>query len=476
MPRRSYTTEVSTAIRVAVDIVLLNAALCSAYWLRFHSPLTNFIPIYKGIPPFEFYLKAFPVATVVFLYMFKLFHSYAKRWRYDAPNEFFMVTKGVVAGMIALMAMTFLLPSTHSPGGLKYSRMTFAMVFPLIELYVTLGRLLANAVEKKLYRVSKEKRKILIIGTGETSARIARHVRRNPSLECQIVGFLKCAGERGSSSKIISPVIGMAEEFPGIISRLDIDEVFLTTPGLEHKKLMDIINTCEKNLVEFKHVPDMFELMTRHVDVVNLDGVPLLGIHHTPLRSPWNRFLKRCLDIAGSTTGLIVTSPILALSAIAVKLNSKGPVFYRQERCGEDGRRFYLYKLRTMIHDAERDTGPIWAKEDDPRCTRVGAFLRRHNLDELPQLYNVLCGNMSLVGPRPERPHFVRHFAENMPHYMSRHLVRSGLTGWAQVNGLRGDTSVKARLRYDMYYLENWSLLFDLKVILMTIFARRNAY
>ncbi len=476
MPQQSHTTEISTTIRVVVDVLLLNAALCTAYWLRFHSPLVSIIPVYKGIPPFSFYLKAFPVVTITFLYMFKLFDSYAKRWRYDVLTEFFMVTKGVTAGMIALMAITFLLPSTHSPAGLKYSRATFLMVFPLVELYVTLGRLVTNRIEKSLYRRSKGKRKMLLIGTGETAARIARHLRRNPSLESEIVGFLRCSGEKSSSSKIISPVLGNVDDFPSVISRLDTDEVILTAAGLEHKRLMDIVNTCEKSLLEFKHVPDMFELITRRVDVVNLDGVPLLGIHHTPLLNPWNRFLKRCFDALGAAIGLIISSPVIAIASIVIKLDSKGPVFYKQERCGEDGKRFYLYKLRTMIPDAERHTGPVWAKADDTRRTRVGSFLRRHNLDELPQLYNVLRGDMSLVGPRPERPHFVQRFTDDMPHYMTRHRVKSGLTGWAQVNGLRGDTSIKARLRYDMYYLENWTVLFDLKVIFMTLFARRHAY
>jgi exopolysaccharide biosynthesis polyprenyl glycosylphosphotransferase len=212
------------------------------------------------------------------------------------------------------------------------------------------------------------------------------------------------------------------------------------------------------------------------VDVVSFDGVPLVGIRHIPLHYPWNRFVKRCSDLVGSAAGLILSSPAVALAAIAIKLDSKGPVFYSQERCGEDGTCFRLYKLRTMAEDAEKDTGPVWATENDPRCTRVGAVLRKYNLDELPQLYNVLRGDMSLVGPRPERPHFVSRFTEDMPKYMIRHAVKSGITGWAQVNGLRGDTNIKARLRYDMYYLENWSILFDLKIILMTLFARRNAY
>lgn len=476
MPTRSHTTEIATALRVVLDVALLNGAFCAAYWLRFYSPLTSVIPVVKGVPPFSAYVVAFPFATIVFLYAFKFFGSYAKRWRYEPMNEFFLVTRGMTAGMIALMAITFLLPSTHSETGIKYSRITFFMLVPLLELFLLPGRLVANSLEKALYRRSKERRRLLVIGTGETAARIARHIRRNPSLECTIVGFLKCEGEKSSSSRIVAPVLGSTGDFATVIGGGGVDEVVLTNPRLEHDGVMEMLGICEKNLLSFRHVPDSFEMMAKRVDVVTMDGVPLVGIHRIPLHYPWNRFRKRLFDIVGSSVGLVLSSPVIALAAAAIKLDSKGPVFYSQERCGEDGGRFHIYKLRTMVENAEGETGPVWARADDPRCTRVGAFLRRHNIDELPQLYNVLRGDMSLVGPRPERPHFVHRFTENIPRYMTRHMVRSGVTGWAQVNGLRGDTSIRARLRYDMYYLENWSILFDLKVIFMTIFARRNAY
>lgn len=476
MQSRSRTMEVATAVRVALDIALLNAAFCAAYWVRFRSPLTALIPAVKGVPAFRLYLSAFPVATLAFLYFYKLLGSYARRWRYDAVHEFFVVTRGTAAGMIALMALTFLLPSTHTQAGLKYSRITFLLLFPLVECLVWAGRVAANAVEKRLYRKSAGKRKLLLVGTGETAARLARHVGRHPSLECEIVGFVHCPGEKSSSSRIISPVAGEIDALPALLEKGGVDELVLTNPGLDHARVLRIIADCERNLVEFKHVPDMFEIMTRKVDVVSFDGVPLVGIRHIPLHYPWNRFLKRAFDVAGSAAGLLCVSPIIALCALAVRLDSRGKAFFSQERCGEDGVSFRLWKLRTMVDDAEKHTGPVWARANDPRCTRVGAILRRWNLDELPQLWNVLKGDMSLVGPRPERPHFVNRFREDNPRYMARHAVKSGITGWAQVNGFRGNTSIRARLRYDMYYLENWSPAFDLKVLVMTLFARRNAY
>ncbi len=476
MPKRSLTTEIATAVRVGLDVALLNAAFCAAYWVRFRSPLTSLVPVLKGVPPFRLYLSAFPVATIVFLWFYKLLGSYTRRWRYDAVNEFFLVTRGTAAGMIALMALTFLLPASHTAAGVKYSRITFLLLFPLVECFVWAGRVAANAAEKRLYRRSTGKRKLLLVGTGETAARLARHVRRNPNLECEIAGFVRCPGERGSSSRIISPVVGELDRLQALLEGGGIDELVLTNPGLDHARVIRIVAECEKHLVEFKHVPDMFEIMTRKVDVGSFDGVPLVGIRHIPLHYPWNRFLKRAFDIAGSAAGLILFAPLIAACAAAVRVDSRGNAFFAQERCGEHGKTFRLWKLRTMVADAERHTGPVWARANDPRCTRVGSFLRRWNLDELPQLWNVLKGDMSLVGPRPERPHFVNRFREDNPRYMARHSVKSGITGWAQVNGLRGNTSVRARLRYDMYYLENWSPAFDLKILVMTLFARRNAY
>ncbi|MCX6357935.1 MAG: sugar transferase [Candidatus Aureabacteria bacterium] len=343
MRTRSHTTEIATALRVALDVLFTNAAFCAAYWLRFHSVLTSLIPVSKGIPGFGSYMKAFPVATLVFIYMFKFFGSYARRWRYEAMHEFFLVTKGMAAGMIALMALTFLLPSTHSETGVKYSRITFAMLIPIFEFFLVTGRLAANRIEQRLFHASRERRRIVIIGTGEIAARVARHIGRTPNLECEIVGFLTCPGERGSSSRIISPVLGAVEEFHAVVERENVDEVMLTNPRLDHNRVMDIIIACEKNLVGFRHVPDMFEIMTKRVDVVSFDGVPLVGVHRVPLNYPWNRFRKRLFDILGSAIGLVCSSPAIALAAIAVKLDSRGPVFYAQERCGEDGRCFHSW-------------------------------------------------------------------------------------------------------------------------------------
>jgi exopolysaccharide biosynthesis polyprenyl glycosylphosphotransferase len=223
-------------------------------------------------------------------------------------------------------------------------------------------------------------------------------------------------------------------------------------------------------------VPDLFQILMGSMDVQMVDDIPLLGGSRWPLDYFWNRLLKRMEDVVGAVVGLVLSAPIILVAAVAIKLTSPGSVFYRQERCGERGRRFLLYKLRTMQVDAEKETGPVWTVENDPRRTGLGAFLRRYNLDELPQFWNVLRGDMSLVGPRPERPEFVEQFREEIDRYMARHISKPGLTGWAQVNGLRGNTSIEERIRYDLYYLENWSLSFDFKILFKTLIANQNAY
>jgi exopolysaccharide biosynthesis polyprenyl glycosylphosphotransferase len=223
-------------------------------------------------------------------------------------------------------------------------------------------------------------------------------------------------------------------------------------------------------------VPDLFGVLTSKVSVQHIGDVPLIGVSKWPLDLFWNRVIKRAEDVVGATIGLLVSAPVIAMAAVLIRRSSPGPAFYRQIRCGEAGREFTIYKLRTMRDNAEDDTGPRWAVEDDPRRTRVGAFLRRHNLDELPQFWNVLKGNMSLVGPRPERPHFVEQFKEDISRYMWRHVYKPGMTGWAQINGLRGNTDIGERIKYDLYYLENWSLAFDFKILVQTLVKTDNAY
>ncbi|MFB0546973.1 MAG: exopolysaccharide biosynthesis polyprenyl glycosylphosphotransferase, partial [Anaerolineae bacterium] len=264
------------------------------------------------------------------------------------------------------------------------------------------------------------------------------------------------------------PILGGIEDIPALIDANEVDEVIISLPEASHQEILNIISKCEREKVDIKVFPDVFQIMASEVSIGDLGGLPLLTVRDIALRG-WKLTLKRAVDLVCSAVGLVVLSPLMLLISLLIKLDSPGPVFYFQERMGLDAKPFWTLKFRSMRQDAEAETGPVWATENDPRCTRLGAFIRRLSIDEFPQLINVLLGEMSMVGPRPERPVFVEQFRRQIPHYMDRHREKAGLTGWAQVNGLRGDTSIVERTKYDLWYIENWSLLLDFKIILRTL-------
>jgi Undecaprenyl-phosphate glucose phosphotransferase len=252
----------------------------------------------------------------------------------------------------------------------------------------------------------------------------------------------------------------------------------MALPAEEHVRMLQLLEVVGREMIDVKVVPDLLQVIALKARLEDLDGIPIININDVPLQG-FNSFIKRALDVGISATALSLLAIPFAIVAMIIRRTSSGPILYRQERMGLDGKRFIIYKFRSMYQDAERDTGPVWAREDDPRCTPIGRLLRRTNVDELPQLWNVLRGDMSLVGPRPERPFFVDQFKQRIPQYMLRHKVRAGLTGWAQVNGWRGNTSIEKRIEYDLYYIENWSVSLDLKIMWLTVlkgFFQRHAY
>jgi exopolysaccharide biosynthesis polyprenyl glycosylphosphotransferase len=262
------------------------------------------------------------------------------------------------------------------------------------------------------------------------------------------------------------PVLGAQADLPRLLQEQRPQEVVIALPNASHDELLDVILACEAQRAVVRIFPDMFQIIASELTIDNMDGLPLLTVRDVALRG-WKLSVKRLMDVAGSGLGLVLLSPLLLLVALAIKLESKGSVFYTQERVGLDGKPFQIVKFRSMRADAEKG-GAGWTTQDDPRRTRIGALLRKLNIDEFPQLINVLLGDMSLVGPRPERPMYVEQFKQVVPRYMERHKEKAGMTGWAQVNGLRGDTSIVERTKYDLYYIENWSLLFDAKILLRT--------
>jgi Undecaprenyl-phosphate glucose phosphotransferase len=313
------------------------------------------------------------------------------------------------------------------------------------------------------------------VGTGDVGRMILNKIRQSPALGYRVVGFVDESPAQGDVMGV--PVLGATADLPQLIDAHAIDQVIIAMPERSHQELLEIIALCQRGRVEIKVFPDVFQIIASEMSIGDLNGLPLLTVRDIALRG-WKLTLKRAMDIVGSAIALILLSPFMLLVAALVKLESPGPVFYVQERVGLDGKPFQLLKFRTMRQDAEAN-GPGWTVANDPRRTRLGKFLRRYSIDEWPQFINVLIGEMSLVGPRPERPMYVEQFRQAIPRYMERHRVKPGITGWAQVNGLRGDTSIVERTKYDLWYIENWSLWLDIKILIRTVvhFAKdENAY
>jgi Undecaprenyl-phosphate glucose phosphotransferase len=284
----------------------------------------------------------------------------------------------------------------------------------------------------------------------------------------RVVGFLDDRREAVAGSGL--EVLGRLDQVTEVAAAHGVDQLYIALPLEEHARMLELIKSVRNECLDIKVVPDLVQYATIKAALEDLDGIPIISLNEVPLRG-WNSMLKRGMDAAVGSLMLLVLSPLFAAIAAMIKWKGgNGPVFYRQERISVDGKTFLMWKFRSMHADAERETGPIWASAEDPRRTQVGIWLRRFNLDELPQLINVVLGDMSLVGPRPERPPFVKQFKERIPQYMLRHRVKSGITGWAQVNGWRGNTSIEKRIEYDLYYIENWSLLLDVKILILTLF------
>jgi exopolysaccharide biosynthesis polyprenyl glycosylphosphotransferase len=340
---------------------------------------------------------------------------------------------------------------------------------------VWLTRVVLDALLREAHRRGRDLERVLIVGDGEQAQLVEAKIRSAPELGYRIAGFIG----NGSPAARVQPVLGGLGSIPEIVREQAIGEVIIAWAGISHQQLIDIVTGCTRQRVDIKIFPDIFELMAREVETSELTGLPLMRVRDVALRG-WMRFLKRALDVAVSWTLLVFLSPWLLLMALLVKLTSPhGPILYVQERVGLDGRPFYMLKFRSMRPDAEAESGPVWTVPNDPRRTRLGEIIRRFSLDEFPQLINVLLGEMSLVGPRPERPEFVAQFANLVPRYRERHMEKAGMTGWAQVNGLRGQTSIVERTEYDLFYVETWSLAFDVKILIKTLAAvirDRNAY
>ena len=473
------------AFHVISDALLGVTAFIIAYALRFHTPIvTALIPITRGVPPLQQYIQDLPfVATLVPL-GFQLQGLYRLRRGRSRVDDFFAVFVGsilaVVFGIVATLYVQtyFASPETKSRGAFEVSQAVWAIFLVLNVALAYASRELVREVLERRWRAGIGLKRILIAGAGELGRLVADKILEHRELGYQIVGFVddRAAGDHLGYRGL--PLLGTIREAAEISSREGIDHLYVALPPEQHVQMLELIETTSRECVDVKVVPDLLQVIALRARLEDLDGVPVININDVPLQG-FNTIVKRGIDVVISSGALALLSIPIGSIALVVKATSRGPVFYRQERMGLDGKTINIVKFRSMHHEAEKDTGPVWARENDPRVTVLGKFLRKSNLDELPQLWNVLRGDMSIVGPRPERPHFVEQFKHRIPQYMLRHKVKAGLTGWAQVNGWRGNTPLEKRIEYDLYYIENWSVRLDLKIMWLTLvkgFFHKHAY
>ncbi|MBU4200168.1 MAG: undecaprenyl-phosphate glucose phosphotransferase [Verrucomicrobia bacterium] len=461
----------ASCVAIVADTLAVFAGFLLATWIRFDS---GWIPLFHDtLPPqlYGMYAQGAGIAALMFLFIFQSLRLYVRPQIGTFGDKIPRLIHGIGLGLLLSLALAFAL-RTDPP----FSRLTTLIAVATISLCVLLERYLLFRWELHLARHRTVVNRVLIVGTDSIAARLQQALRQEPRLGSRVVAFLRTRDAAPHPDIPPDLIRGTVDDLKPMVEAGAVDQVILTDASIGHPRMIDMILQCEQALVTFNVVPDLFRVLTDNVDMQTIDDIPLLGVSRWPLDHFWNRVLKRIADVAGAGAGLILLAPFLPVLALLIKRDSPGPVFYRQERCGENGRPFALIKFRTMRPDAETATGPVWTVENDPRRTRFGAFLRRYNLDELPQLWNVLQGEMSLVGPRPERPCFVEQFKEGITRYMWRHVSKPGITGWAQVNGLRGNTDLQERVKYDLYYLENWSLALDFKILVKTFFNRKNAY
>ncbi len=450
------------------DLMIIGLCWVAAYYIRFSSTL---FPVTKGIPPLEPYLWLLVPIIAVWGVCFYSLNLYRPRRMGSHLSEIVDIAKGNTLSILILVALTFFWKS------FEFSRLVILYFWVLNMVVLGFSRMIFRELLRVLRRLGFNQRQVVIVGAGKLGQRLAGVLKAHPELGIQIRGFLTRNPEKVSKILDGTPVIGMIAQAKDHLKE-NVDMVFLCLPSDVEGETKDLMGLLSTLTVEVKIIPSIYEFVTLRAEAEMFDGLPMITLQGSPLYG-WNLLLKRVVDVCGSLLALMVTSPMMLCAAILIKLTSPGPVFYRQVRGGLDGHCFTIFKFRTMRVNAEEASGPVWATSDDPRRTSLGAWLRRTSLDELPQFWNVLRGDMSIVGPRPERPEFIQQFREQFPKYNLRHKMKAGITGWAQVNGFRGNTSWEKRLAHDMYYIENWTLWLDIKIMFMTIwkgFIHREAY
>ncbi len=467
----------TAGIYLAGDLVATLAAFFAAWLLRFE---VEVIPVTKNVPEFTPYLRLIPFVLALWPVVFYFHGLYQNRRARSRVDEVLTIAMAVLVATVLLSVVIAWYRPPAWPGSTQvftFSR-AFIGLFALADLlFVVAGRMTVRLVLRKIRRSSDKLQRILVVGAGALGKEITTKILMHREMGFEVVGFLDDDPGKQGTTIFDVPVLGTLRQAEDILHTHSIDQVFLALPLEAYKKMLQMLELMARECVEIRLVPDILQYATLQAVMEDIDGTPVINLSQVPLQG-WNSMVKRGMDIAIALVVMLGLVPIVPVLALLIWLEDHGPIFYRQERMGLDGKPFMILKFRSMRVNAEATSGPVWAIKDDPRRTRVGTFLRHWSLDELPQIWNVLMGDMSIVGPRPERPTFVREFKHKIPRYMLRHRVKAGITGWAQVHGWRGNTSIRKRIQYDLYYIQNWSLSLDLKILWMTLrhALRHNAY
>ncbi|MCR5847351.1 MAG: undecaprenyl-phosphate glucose phosphotransferase [Lachnospiraceae bacterium] len=443
-----------------------------AYICAWYGRMVVFTPVNQGVLPMKTYFFALYFIIPGYLAVFATLNLYKPKRMASWLNEFVDIVKANVVGAMIFLVVLYLINQ-------KYFSRSLIIFFALgnvflMSLYRLIVRKILNYIRKKGYN-SKQ---VVIVGYSRACEQYIDRILVNPQWGYEIRGILDDEVPAGTYYKGIQ-VLGRIDNLEVILPQNKLDEIAVALPLKNYKRLEEIVARCEKSGVHTKFIPDYNSVIPSKPYTEDLSGLPVINIRRVPLTSTFNWYIKRAVDIIGSLVAIILFSPIMILSVIVIKCHKDGPVLFVQERVGLHNKTFKMYKFRTMVEQKPEEEEKEWTTKDDPRVTGFGKFLRRTSLDETPQFFNILKGDMSLIGPRPERPQFVEQFKEEIPRYMVKHQVRPGLTGWAQVNGYRGDTSIRKRVEYDIYYIENWTIWLDIQIILLTFvkgFINKNAY
>ena len=452
-----------------IDVIVLAVSYISAWFLRFMGPFAYSAE--QGLS-FEQYMLALIFIIPGYLLLYQAFTLYEPLHMQGRRLMLANIIKANVLGMLVFVFLLYMLKESD------FSRLT-VYIFCVVNILLEWGvRMLIFAVLRDMRKKGLNQKQIILVGYSRAAEEYIDRIEANPQWGYIVRGILDDNVPAGTVYKGIK-VIGRIANLTVILPANRLDEIAITLGLSEYYRLEEIVAMCEKSGVHTKFIPDYNKIIPTKPYTEDILGLPVINIRYVPLSNTFNSMVKRVMDIFGSIAAIIVSSPVMLLMCILIKATSPGPLIYRQERVGLHNKTFWMYKFRSMEIQPESEEKKAWTVKNDPRVTGIGKFMRRTSIDELPQLFNILKGDMSLVGPRPERPFFVEKFREEIPRYMVKHQVRPGLTGWAQVNGYRGDTSIRKRIDCDLYYIENWSIGFDIKILFLTIFKgfiNKNAY